>query len=241
MSSQWLPQSAPSSLTAIFSWWEWTMVFLAFLSIDEEVTSCSSRNSGKGPPEPEFTGDLRGAPNQGRHPRPLEIGAKQRDRVYSERGLNEFPRFKKDFICELRREWQNTFSTRMHQQNSPYIWIVVAWTLSRNYGTSYWSWLVPACWEFSFLSRPDPFLDRLLKHLIPHVLSEPPTHSMTCLWLQPFPEKGERRESPAPVYVTNRTTDGPEFILHYVVDISIDPKNWLSVVSHLFCSYLKWC
>ena len=54
-------------------------VFLAFLSIDEDVTSCSSRNSGKGPPEPEFIGDLRGAPNQGRHPHPLEIGAKQRD------------------------------------------------------------------------------------------------------------------------------------------------------------------
>ena len=56
------------------------MFFLAFLSIDEEVTSCSSRNSGKDPPEPDFTGDLRGAPNQGRHLRPLEIGAKQRDR-----------------------------------------------------------------------------------------------------------------------------------------------------------------
>ena len=24
-------------------------------------------------------------------------------------------------------------------------------------------------------------------------------------------------------------------------DISIDPKNWLSIVSHLLCSYLKWC
>lgn len=54
------------------------MFFLAFLSIDEEVTSCSSRNEGKGPPEPEFTGDLRGAPNQGRHPRPLGIGAQQK-------------------------------------------------------------------------------------------------------------------------------------------------------------------
>ncbi len=54
------------------------MFFLAFLSIDEEVTSCSSRNEGKGPPEPEFTGDLGGAPNQGRHSRPLERGAQQK-------------------------------------------------------------------------------------------------------------------------------------------------------------------
>lgn len=115
--------------------------------------------------------------------------------------------------------------------------------------SSYWSWLVPACWEFSFLSEPDPFLDRLLKHLlIPHVLSEPPTHSITCLWLQPFPEKGETRESSAPVHVTNRTSLGPEFCeppdldqdLHYVVRY-IDPKNLLSVVSHPFCFYLKWC
>lgn len=81
------------------------MFFLAFLSIDEEVTSCSSRNEGKGPPEPEFTGDLRGAPNQGRHPRPLEIGAQQK-------------------VFKKRRRWRmkkKTFSTRKHQQNCPSI------------------------------------------------------------------------------------------------------------------------
>jgi len=33
-------------------WGEFTTFFLAFLSIDEEVTSCSSRNEGKGPPSP---------------------------------------------------------------------------------------------------------------------------------------------------------------------------------------------
>jgi len=40
---------------------EFKTFFLAFLYIDEEVTSCSSRNEGKGPPEPE--GDRRRAPN----------------------------------------------------------------------------------------------------------------------------------------------------------------------------------
>lgn len=56
-----------------------------------------------------------------------------------------------------------------------------------------------------------------------------PTHSITCLWLQPFPEKEETRESSAPVHVTKRTSLGPEFCeppgldqdLHYVYDISI--------------------
>ena len=38
-------------------WGELTTFFLAFLYIDEEVPSCSSRNEGKGPPEPEFTGE----------------------------------------------------------------------------------------------------------------------------------------------------------------------------------------
>lgn len=40
----------------------------SFLLIDEEVTSCSSRNEGKGPPEPEFTGDLGGASTKSRPP-----------------------------------------------------------------------------------------------------------------------------------------------------------------------------
>ena len=89
------------------------MFFLAFLSIDEEVTSCSSRNEGKGPPEPEFTGDLRGAPNQGRHPRPLEIGAQQK--VFKKR------RRRPQTHPELENEKKKTFSTRMHQQNCPSI------------------------------------------------------------------------------------------------------------------------
>ena len=38
-------------------WGEFTTFLLAFLYIDEEVTSCSSRKKGKGPPEPEFTGE----------------------------------------------------------------------------------------------------------------------------------------------------------------------------------------
>lgn len=52
------------------------LLFLAFLFlIDEEVTSCSSRNEGKG--RPSLPGILEGLPPSP-HPRPLEIGAKKK-------------------------------------------------------------------------------------------------------------------------------------------------------------------
>lgn len=54
------------------------LLFMAFLSlIDEEVTSCSSRNEGKGRPSPSLPGILEGLPPSP-HPRPLEIGAKKK-------------------------------------------------------------------------------------------------------------------------------------------------------------------
>jgi hypothetical protein len=64
MSSQLLPQGKPTPhhlpLFFLGFWGEFRTFFLAFFYIDEEMTSCSSRNEGKGPPEPEFTGDLGG-------------------------------------------------------------------------------------------------------------------------------------------------------------------------------------
>ena len=74
--------------------------------------------------------------------------------------------------------------------------------------SSYWSWLVPACWEFSFLSEPDPFLDRLLKHLlIPHVLAEPPHSFNHLLVIAAIPRKG-RGEG----IVRSRSCDEPNIV-----------------------------
>lgn len=58
-------------------WGEFKRFFLAFLSIDEEVTSCSSRNESKGPPEPE--GDLGWASTKSKPPpSPFRDRAKQK-------------------------------------------------------------------------------------------------------------------------------------------------------------------
>lgn len=68
---------------------------------------------------------------------------------------------------------------------------------------SFWSWLVQAsffvffCWEFYFwtgpIFRPSPE-----PPAYPACAFGAPTHSITCLWLQPFPEKGEARNRPLP-------------------------------------------
>ena len=76
MSSKWLPQESRPLIT--YRNLNWILggnsqhfFWRSFLLIDEEVTSCSSRNEGKGPPSPSLPGILEGLPpNQGRHPRP---------------------------------------------------------------------------------------------------------------------------------------------------------------------------
>jgi hypothetical protein len=70
MSSQLLPQESRPLITYRYLFFDsgGNSQLLAFLSIDEEVTSCSSRNESKGPPEPEFTGDLGGASSKSKPP-----------------------------------------------------------------------------------------------------------------------------------------------------------------------------
>lgn len=151
--------------------------FLTFLSIDEEVTSCSSRNEGKGPPSPSLPGGSWRGTKSRPPPSPFrDRGAtkslqKRRRRPQTHPEL-ENKKKKKNFLNRNASTKQpfHIDRRRMNFVNKllAFLLILISFSLLRVL--------------FSFYSRPGPFLDRLLKHLlIPHVLSEPPTHSITCL------------------------------------------------------------
>ena len=123
-----------------------------------------------------YRGDLGGAPNQGRHPRPLEIGAQQKVFKKGAGGLKLIRSWrikKKKHFLNRNASTKQPFHIDRRRMNFvnkllAFLLILISFSLLRVL--------------FSFYSRPGPFLDRLLKHLlIPHVLSEPPTHSITCL------------------------------------------------------------
>lgn len=129
----------------------------------------------------------------------------------------------------------------MHQQNSPSIYIVMAWTFEIYYSfrTSNYCWrLVPALFFWIFFPTSSE------TKAYPACAFGAPHSFNHLLVIAAIP----RFESSAPVHVTNRTSLGPEFCepsdrhlhLHYVVWY-IDPENLLSVVSHPFCSYRQWC
>lgn len=96
-------------------WGEFTTFFLVFLSIDEEVTSCSSRNEGKGPPEPEFTGDLGGASTKSKPP-PSPF--RDRGATKSLQKRRRRPQTHPELENLIKKK---TFSTGMHQENCPSI------------------------------------------------------------------------------------------------------------------------
>lgn len=150
--------------------------FLTFLSIDEEVTSCSSRNEGKGPPSP----SLPGGSWRGTKSRPPPSPFRDRGATKSLQKRRRRPQTHPELENKKKKNFLNRNAStklpfhidrrRMNFVNKllAFLLILISFSLLRVL--------------FSFYSRPGPFLDRLLKHLlIPHVLSEPPTHSITCL------------------------------------------------------------